>query len=252
MINELCLDADGRASVALGVVAGEWYEGYSGTWSAVPESENEFTLQLKLKGGMMYYSDEGENEQKECELLLRVKLDGTCLLLEKISGDDICLYYSEAYECDLEFETWVERQGPVENHITYQTLLWQYPEYAEYTLHDIDKDGQDELIILEKSSYYVYTMIGKKVKLCGELYSNYAPYCLYVYDGNGVIVHDGGTGSLHLEYVALYSLSDGLLTEGQNLIDTEWHTLEELQSYLRQYTLIDNFVSVVDETLLEE
>lgn len=252
VINELCLDADGRASVALGVVVGEWYEGYSGTWSAVPESENEFTLQLKLKGGMMYYSDEGENEQKECEILLQVKLDGNQLLLEKISGDDICLYYSEVYERDLEYETWIERQGPVENHITYQTLLWQYPEYAEYTLHDIDKDGQDELIIREEGSHYIYTMIGNKVKACGEFYSHYSPYCLYAYDGNGVIVHDGGIGSLHLEYVALYSLSDGLLTEGQRLIDTEWHTLDELQSYLSQYTLIDNFVSVVDETLLEE
>ena len=90
------------------------------------------------------------------------------------------------------------------------------------------------------------------MKSCGEIYSHYSPYCLYGYDGNGVIVHDGGIGSLHYEYVALHSLLDGLLTEGQNLIDTEWHTLDELHSYLSQYTLIDNFISVVDETLLEE
>ena len=250
--SELYLGADGNVSVARGIVQGEYIDGYSGTWTAVPEGDNKFTLQLKLKGGMLYYSDEGTDEQKKCELLLRVKLDGDRLWLEKISGDDICLYYSEEYERDLEYETWVVRQGPVEDHITYKTLLWQYPEHAEYTLHDIDKDDQDELIIREMSSYYVYTMIGGKVKSCGEIYSHYSPYCLYGYDGNGVIVHDGGIGSLHYEYVALHSLLDGLLTEGQNLIDTEWHTLDELHSYLSQYTLIDNFISVVDETLLEE
>ena len=60
-----------------------------------------------------------------------------------------------------------------------------------YLLYDIDKNGVPELIIKEGNhNYYIYSISEDKAVLCGEIYGPYND-CLYEYDGNGIIIHDG-------------------------------------------------------------
>lgn len=138
----------------------------------------------------------------------------------------------------------------------YRDILKSYPDAAEYTLYDIDKDGYDELIVREYEHHYIYTYNGTTAQRCtdpygyGDYYWNYWTDCLYAYDGNGLIVHDGGFGQYHLEYVYLYSLENGYLEIAGTLIDTEMHTSEDLYAYLKTYTPIANFLPVYNLSLL--
>lgn len=129
----------------------------------------------------------------------------------------------------------------------YMKALLQYPEGAEYTLYDIDKDGLSELIV-HSDGYSVHTFTGSDAVLCGSCY----PYHdgLYTFDGNGLIVHHGGSGRLHFEYVTLYKLSDYILV-GEEIVSTEEASYDEIDDYLSEHSKIADFYSVSDYSLLE-
>lgn len=121
---------------------------------------------------------------------------------------------------------------------------------TEYTVYDIDKDGIFELIVKEdNNTYFVYTYDEGECKQCGKFDWNYAD-CLYEYDGNGLVVYDGGMGNLHLEYICLYSLNNGALTLTDTIISSEEHSLEKVRGSLESYTAIHDFYPIDDPTLL--
>jgi len=127
-----------------------------------------------------------------------------------------------------------------------------YNQDTEYTLYDIDKDGTPELIIKEDhNKYYIYTFDGNTANLCDDdyLYCSYSN-CLYEYEGNGIIIHYGGVGSLHLEYVSICYLSGNSLVGGDTLANTEECSDEELLNVLKKYKLIDDFHPITDDSLL--
>ena len=119
---------------------------------------------------------------------------------------------------------------------------------AEYTLYDLDKDGTPELIVKEKSTqYYVYSYIDGKAVLCGKETWRYAN-CLYEYDGNGILVHDGGMGSLHMEYLISFTLQDGKLKHGEFVRSLD---NEDIDKALKEYKNVSSFCTVDDVSLLE-
>lgn len=127
----------------------------------------------------------------------------------------------------------------------------EYQHDTNYTLYDIDKDGSPELIVQEDlSNYYVYTMSDSGAILCGKFYWSYAD-CLYAYDGNGIVVHDGGIGSMRLEHLWLYTLTDGVLDSTETIISTEESSEDELYDCLKGYIAITNFIPITDCSLLE-
>lgn len=127
----------------------------------------------------------------------------------------------------------------------------EYQYDTAYVLYDIDKEGTPELIVQEDlSNYYVYTMSGSGATLCGKFYWSYSD-CLYAYDGNGLVVHDGGIGSMRLEYLWLYTLVDGVLDSTDTIISTEEVSDDELYDCLKKYTAITNFIPITDYSLLE-
>ncbi len=122
--------------------------------------------------------------------------------------------------------------------------------YADtlYTLYDIDQDGIEELIIQKESTeYHIFSYIDGSAILCGtEIWSYYD--CLYEYDGNGIAVHDGDTGSMHFEYIELYTLAEGKLTYSTTLKSSEECDVGEA---IKSYTNIPAFRSITDLSALE-
>lgn len=140
----------------------------------------------------------------------------------------------------------------VENTLTVNGEPKVFTSYSQYTLYDIDKDGIPELIVADgsKSRWYdVYTLEGDGAVNCGALY----PYAngLREYDGNGIVVYQGGMGSLHLEYLSVYALEENMLVAEGDISNTEEDAYEELQSNLADYPPIEPFCHVDDYTLLE-
>lgn len=79
----------------------------------------------------------------------------------------------------------------------YADILHNSP-YRYYALYDIDKDGTAELLLAEDpsakfSQCLIYTSSGNKITDLGT-YS--VIYGIYIYDGNGILFADGGTGLL--------------------------------------------------------
>ncbi len=132
------------------------------------------------------------------------------------------------------------------------TIPDEYSETNYYTLYDIDKNGTPELIVREEhNDFYVYTYSNGEAKYSGSLWSVYGTP-LYECNGNGVAVHWGGMGNLRVEYFTLYSLNNGVLSEGENIISTEENSFDELYATLDRYTPIDNFCIVNNYSLLAE
>lgn len=149
----------------------------------------------------------------------------------------------------------------------YKRILKQYPESTsfsytlngeivevkiptEYITYDIDKNGIAELIIKEDSTqYHIYTIDGESIVQCGDFYWPYSD-CLYACDENGLIVHDGGSGNIHIEYVSLYSLNSGTLAVSRDLVNTEVDSMDDVITCLENYTCINNFCSITDDSLL--
>ncbi len=143
----------------------------------------------------------------------------------------------------------------------YKSVLNSYPEEAslgkymydtEYTLYDIDKNGIPELIVNETIyNYYVYTCINGKAKFCGEFSSNYGN-SLYGTKGNGLVVHDGGMGRYHVEYLWLFTLNNGVLSDSKTIITTESnYTYDDLYKELKKYTPIGELKGVRDFSILD-
>ena len=130
----------------------------------------------------------------------------------------------------------------------YKEVLQQHPEFVEYTVYDVNQDGTHELIIYDGMKYLVYTIIDSTPALCGTCYAYY--HGLYSLGGAGLIVHNGGIGYLHLEYVDLYELLDGSFEKSDNIINTEESSMDDLYKCLENYNQIDNFYPVSDLSLL--
>lgn len=137
----------------------------------------------------------------------------------------------------------------------YKAVLLVHPTMSsgyttEYTLYDIDKNGIPELIVREKAVwYYIYIFDGTKVVSSEENYWSYSN-CLYAYDGNGIAVHDGGMGYLHVEYVSLFSMTDNRLEWADTLMSTEECSYEDLRAFLDTLTPIDDFIPITDDSYL--
>ena len=97
--------------------------------------------------------------------------------------------------------------------------------------------------------YYIYTFDGTKVVSSEENYWSYSN-CLYAYDGNGIAVHDGGMGYLHVEYVSLFSMTDNRLEWADTLMSTEECSYEDLRAFLDTLTPIDDFIPITDDSYL--
>lgn len=164
--------------------------------------------------------------------------------------------YQEALTGNSEYVDWYKQVLQTHPEATKHSYtsggeVREYQYDTVYTLYDIDKDGISELIVQEDlSNYYVYTMDGSGAALCGKFYWSYAD-CLYAYDENGLVVHDGGIGSLRLEYLWLYKLSDSVLDSSEYIISTEESSDDELYDCLKNYTRITNFSPITDYSMLE-
>ena len=137
----------------------------------------------------------------------------------------------------------------------YRAVLQTHPTtrsgYAtKYTLHDIDKNGIPELIVQENvSEYFTYTFNDTEV-IASEKNFWWYSNCLYVYDGNGIIVHDGGMGQLRIENIHLYSMTNNKLQFSEGLMTTENCSFDELYSYLNTLTPINDFHEITDLSYL--
>ncbi len=187
------------------------------------------------------------------------EIDSSGYLLRVIdtSGNNVFVCnYQEPLTGNSEYADWykqVLQTHPEATKYSYTSggEVREYQYDTAYTLYDIDKDGMPELIVQEDlSNYYVYTMGDSGVILCGKFYWWYSD-CLYVYDGNGLIVHDGGTGSMRLEYLWLYTLSNGILNSTDVIISTEESTEDAFYDCLNEYECISSFVPITDYSLLE-
>lgn len=139
----------------------------------------------------------------------------------------------------------------------YRAVLLTYPAESdgyktEYTLYDIDQDGTPELIVRKNiSEYYIYTFDGTDVIPSSVNYWNYSN-CLYAYDGNGIIVHNGGQGYMHIEYIDLYSMVNDQLEWAETLMTTEECSDDELYAFRDTLTPIDNFIPITDDSYLSD
>ena len=142
----------------------------------------------------------------------------------------------------------------------YRPVLESYSsqnEGSEYTLYDIDKNGLAELIIEPAdrwNEYDVYTIAENEAVFAGSLYG-YARGsipALYEHSENGIVVYGGGEGSYHMEYITCSPLIDNSIEENIEFLYTteEAYSYADLQEILSDYTPIDNFLPVTDETLL--
>ena len=129
----------------------------------------------------------------------------------------------------------------------YRAVLLTYPAEisgykTKYTLYDIDQDGTPELIVHEDVSYYyIYSFDGEQVIPSEKFYWNYSNG-LYAYDGNGLVVHDGGQGFMRFEYVEFYTMTGHQLEWSEELMSSENYTYSEIREYLDTLTPIDNFI----------
>lgn len=178
-----------------------------------------------------------------------------------IAGAD--LYWRDInideYELNSIYERYVQLQDEIANRDSigdyYKAILYQYPKSssgytAKYMLYDIDKNGIPELIVKEGiAKHYVYSFDGTETFSCGEFYWFYDK-CLYGYNGNGLIVYDGGMGREHLEYVALYTFENNRLEWTEMLKTSEDCSYDELRKYLSNYTLISDFHPINDYSYL--
>lgn len=145
----------------------------------------------------------------------------------------------------------------------YKSILLQHPDTTsftygsntsyidtEYTVYDIDKNGTPELIIKEDlSDYYVYSFNGTDVIASNQCYWSYND-CLYEYEGNGIVVHSGGMGSMRIEDALLYSMVDNRLEWTETLMSTEKCSLDELYSFLDSLTPINSFHPITNSSYL--
>lgn len=128
----------------------------------------------------------------------------------------------------------------------YMKALLQYPEGAEYTLYDIDKDGLSELIV-HSGEYSVHVFAGSDAVLCGSFYpASYDSDAVYASDGNGIIIHSDGSKKLNSAIVSLYKLTNNILTEEETVI-----TYDQVSDYLKQYSQITDFYPVSDHAFLK-
>lgn len=137
----------------------------------------------------------------------------------------------------------------------YRAVLLTYPAEisgykTEHTLYDIDQDGTPELIVHEDVSYYyIYSFDGEQVIPSEKFYWNYSNG-LYAYDGNGLVVHDGGQGFMRFEYVEFYTMTGHQLEWSEELMSSENYTYSEIREYLDTLTPIDNFIPITDDSYL--
>lgn len=137
----------------------------------------------------------------------------------------------------------------------YRAVLLTYPAEisgykTKYTLYDIDQDGTPELIVHEDVSYYyIYSFDGEQVIPSEKFYWNYSNG-LYAYDGNGLVVHDGGHGFMRFEYVEFYTMTGHQLEWSEELMSSENYTYSEIREYLDTLTPIDNFIPITDDSYL--
>lgn len=137
----------------------------------------------------------------------------------------------------------------------YRAVLLTYPAEisgykTKYTLYDIDQDGTPELIVHEDVSYYyIYSFDGEQVIPSEKFYWNYSNG-LYAYDGNGLVVHDGGQGFMRFEYVEFYTMTGHQLEWSEELMSSENYTYSEIREYLDTLTPIDNFIPITNDSYL--
>ena len=111
-------------------------------------------------------------------------------------------------------------------------------------------DGTPELIVHEDVSYYyIYSFDGEQVIPSEKFYWNYSNG-LYAYDGNGLVVHDGGQGFMRFEYVEFYTMTGHQLEWSEELMSSENYTYSEIREYLDTLTPIDNFIPITDDSYL--
>ena len=238
-LSSLNLKSDGTAEAVLAIAESEAYRWYTGTWTAEPSGNNEFLLKLDVAGGPISYGEESSAEENSYSLSLKATFDKEYLSFEKISGEDICLYYGERYERNLQFETWMANRGTVRDPLTFEKILQLYPETAEYTVYDIDKDGVKELLIREASNnYLIFTYADEDADLCSQWILTTCNF--YPMDGNGVIVQTPN-------YVSVYELTEGYLQ-----ISTYSSDVEAFLSDTERKSEMLNFIPVSDKTLLKK
>lgn len=145
----------------------------------------------------------------------------------------------------------------------YKSILQQHPNTTsftygsntsyidtKYTVYDIDKNGTPELIVKEDmSNYYVYSFNGTDVVASDQCYWSYDD-CLYEYEGNGIVVHSGGMGSMRIEDASLYSMVNNKLEWTETLMSTEACSFDELYSFLDSLTPINDFHPISDDSYL--
>lgn len=128
----------------------------------------------------------------------------------------------------------------------YIPVLEGLPIGSRYWLCDLDLDGLPELISTnDLYNYTVFTIEGRSAVECGVVWSSYSD-CLYTRDDGGLLLHDGGMGYLHLEYVFRYTVENGSLSDSEQVIGTEENSLDELYAYLDGCTPITNEYSNMD------
>lgn len=145
----------------------------------------------------------------------------------------------------------------------YKAILLQHPESTpfsygsntsyidtEYTLYDVDKNGTPELIVREDlSKYYIYSFNGTDVISSDVCYWPYDE-CLYEYEGNGIVIHDGGMGSMRIENASLYSMVNNKLVWSERLMSTEECSVDELYAFLDSLPPINDFLPITDDSHL--
>lgn len=115
-----------------------------------------------------------------------------------------------------------------------------------YALYDMDLDDLPELIVFDGfATYSVYTIESYAAQYCGEVISTYSD-CLYACPDGGLLLHDGGMGSMRLEYVFRYTVENGSLSDAETVIGTEECSFDELYAYLGEQTQIPVTHSVTD------
>ena len=149
---------------------------------------------------------------------------------------------------------------------SYKSILKQYPEdkkvvvkvngkdvdltdYTKYTLYDVDTDGTPELLIKKGDEIDIYTYDGQTAKKCGQIEDSF--YSIYGNSENGIIVYGGGSGSLHMEYIDLYTLKNGRIYGPSTIMNTEEHSYEEIRNKVSSFTEITNFHRLSDTFLLD-
>ncbi len=116
----------------------------------------------------------------------------------------------------------------------YAQKVTSYPDGSSYVLYDIDQDGTPELLVTEKQTVHqVYTYSGGYAVYCGDIYAYVDG--LYQSDTPGLIVHSGGQGHMHLEYIDKYTLVNMSLTS-EPIINTEDYSYDAIDSYLSVFT----------------